>query len=65
MNKREILKGNWREDKMEEYKGFEIKCLNCGSTDVKEVHDYDYDWDENMIDLGTYLVCNNCGQCNR
>jgi hypothetical protein len=49
----------------EEDKGFEIKCLNCGSTDVKEVNDYDYDWDENLIDLGTYLICNNCGQCNR
>ena len=50
---------------IEEDKGFEIKCLNCGSTDVSEEHDFDYDYDENMIDLGTYLICHNCGQCNR
>ena len=52
-------------DEQIEDKGFEIKCLNCGSTDVSEEHDFDYDYDENMIDLGTYLICNNCGQCDR
>lgn len=46
-------------------KGFEIKCLECGSTDVEELQDYDYDYDENMIDLGSYYSCNSCGQNNR
>ena len=50
---------------MEEDKGFEIKCLNCGSTDVEELQDYDYDYDDNVIDLGSYLRCKSCGQTER
>lgn len=39
----------------EEDKGFEIKCLNCGSTNC----DVDQKYSDNV---GIIIVCLNCGQ---
>ncbi|WP_205427417.1 hypothetical protein [Clostridium botulinum] len=47
---------------MEEDKGFEIKCLNCGNTNIDIKADLDYDYEENSYINGYYLECNNCGQ---
>ncbi len=42
-------------------KGFNITCLECGSSDVSIQEDIDYDWDEEPYENGYYLKCNNCG----
>lgn len=47
---------------MDENKGFEIKCLNCGSTKVHIEQDGDYDWEENWIPYGWFICCEECGQ---
>ena len=42
--------------------GFEIKCLNCGSTNCVISQEEDYDMDD-MLVLGLpYIVCNDCFQ---
>lgn len=48
--------------KMEDDKGFEIKCLNCGSINIDVHADVDYDYDGNPYIGGYYIECNNCGQ---
>lgn len=48
-------------------KGFEIKCLECGSTDVSIKYDSDYGYDgedEYFVQGDAYLQCNNCGYNN-
>ena len=45
-----------------EYRGFEIKCLDCGSTNVECGEDYDEDCDGEWFSLGNYMQCNDCGQ---
>lgn len=45
-------------------KGFNIICLECGSTDysIKVDNDYAFDGeDEYLIELGQYIECGNCG----
>lgn len=44
-------------------KGFEIKCLNCGSTECFIQDTGDYDYEETYIPSGMHeIVCRNCGQ---
>lgn len=45
-----------------EDKGFEVKCLNCGSTEVELLEDYDEYSDGELYSLGTYFYCKDCGQ---
>jgi len=49
---------------METDKGFEIKCLNCGSTKCEMEEEGEYDYEEEWHSWGSKIVCNNCGQCN-
>ncbi len=43
-------------------KGFEIKCLDCRSTNVKIKENYEYNWDEELEFDRVVIVCNDCGQ---
>lgn len=47
-----------------EDKGFEIKCLNCNSTDCSIEKDSDYGSDDEWVIWSYKIVCNNCGQYN-
>lgn len=45
---------------------FQVKCLNCNSTDISIIEDGDYmrlynDDCESWEILGYHLKCNNCG----
>jgi hypothetical protein len=53
------------EPEYEEDKGFEIKCLNCGSNEVTIETDMDYDYEEISYISGYYHYCKNCGQSDR
>lgn len=46
-------------------KGFKIICQECKSEDCIVEEDIDYDWDENPVLYGYYVVCNNCGNQDR
>ena len=46
-------------------RGFEIKCLDCGGTNVEMIEDFDYDYEDNIIDSGIYYICKDCGQDSR
>lgn len=43
-------------------KGFEIKCLNCGSEKCVTTFDVDYDINNEPIYSPFYIICENCGQ---
>jgi hypothetical protein len=47
---------------MDEDKGFELKCLNCESTNVTIEREYDYNYEEELELGGFYLCCCDCGQ---
>jgi hypothetical protein len=50
----------------EEDRGFQIRCLNCGSTDCEIKENGDYNDEEEWENFGGYyIVCHNCGQDNR
>lgn len=42
-------------------RGFEIKCLECGSENVSIQEEIDYDYDETPYTFDVYLMCNDCG----
>ena len=55
---------NCPEISSEEDKGFEIKCLNCGSTDCNISEMGDYNYEEEWEGSGIFeITCRNCGQC--
>lgn len=45
-----------------EDKGFEIKCLNCGSINVNCETVLDYEYDESSYISGYEIYCKDCGQ---
>lgn len=49
---------------MEENKGFEIKCLDCDSTNCVVTQDIEYDYEENSSLGRAYIVCLDCYQSN-
>lgn len=46
----------------EEDKGFEVKCLNCGSTNCVIKEQYDYNSDDELVYCGHGFMCFDCGQ---
>jgi len=52
-----------------EDKGFEIRCLNCGSINVTIEEDWledeNYDGEFTLGFMGTYFYCHDCGQSDR
>lgn len=48
----------------EEDKGFETKCLNCGSTNCVVQEKYDYNYEEELVYDGHGFMCFDCGQSN-
>ena len=47
------------------YKGFVIKCLECGSDEVWVHNDIDYDYNEIPYVVGHHLHCINCGNSSK
>ena len=43
-------------------KGFEIKCLDCGSTNCTIYEDYDYDYNDDLVPIGYRIRCLDCNQ---
>jgi len=48
----------------EQDKGFEIKCLNCGSTNCVISQELEYDYNENSSIGRPFIVCQDCYQSN-
>lgn len=49
-------------------KGFEIKCLDCGSKNCEVLEDGEYvddTYGEKWESYGFYIKCHDCGQDNR